>query len=175
MHLKSVLQGKTSYIVNSKTYFMLLFHRAIVFNFADNLQNSVSVFQDINFDLVIWVMCFVCIGPLSYCTVPVCAAQLQQSRCSAHNQIPPRVLTMEDAYEVRIASVRSDNGRRLWSQDYAYASLISQCKQNAMRRQICKISWRNVHLKMCGKIDQFLGWWRPNKSNSDLRHGRYTK
>ena len=55
---------------------------------------------------------------------------------------------MEDAYEVRIAPY-VDNGRRLWSQDYAYASLISQCKQNAMRRQIFKISWRNVHLKMC--------------------------
>ena len=43
--------------------------------------------------------------------------------------------------------------RRQWntfiSQDYAYASLISQCKQNAMRCQICKILWRIVHPKMC--------------------------
>ena len=43
-----------------------------------------------------------------HCTVPVC--QLQQSLCSAHNQIPPRVLTMEDAYEVHILNTFTRSG-----------------------------------------------------------------
>ena len=44
---------------------------------------------------------------------------------------------MEDAYE---------------GQDYAYASLISHCKQNAMRCQICKNFLKKYTSKMVLKL-----------------------
>ena len=66
---------------------------------------------------------------------------------------------MEDAYVFMKSRLRD------------YASLISHCKQNAMRCQICKISCKeNLHLK-CVKI-KICGLVTLNKSNSDLRHGR---
>ena len=78
-----------------------------IFYFADHFS-SICLSRhclQFDFDLVIRVVYFVCIGPFKY-TGPIDIAlslfASYKSQCSAHNQIPPRVLTMEDAYEVRI-------------------------------------------------------------------------
>ena len=104
MHL-SVLQGKTSLLQIIIHLFLLLFHRVYFFLLTISAQ---SVFQDIVCNSILTLLvCFVCIGPFKY-TGPIAialslfASYIQQSQWSAHNQIPPRVLTMEDAYEMRI-------------------------------------------------------------------------
>ena len=85
-------------------------------------------------------MCFLCIGPLSIALSPVC--QLQQSRCSAHNQIPPRVLTMEDANEVRIA--------RTYTMEDAYEVKITRTLHSFhnVNKTRCDVKFVKFHEEM---------------------------
>ena len=118
MHL-SVLQGKTSLLQIVIHSFLLLFHR-VYFLFCWPFQLILS-FKTL-FAIRFWpyLSSVFCIGPFKY-TGPIAIAlslyvctccQLRQSQCSAHNQISPHVLTMEDAYEVRI--LNTFTRRRQW-------------------------------------------------------------
>ena len=146
MHL-SVLQGKTS-LLQIVIHSFFSFSIVYIFYFADHFS-SICLSRhclQFDFDLVIRVVCFVCIGPFKY-TGPIDIALSLFASYNSHSAL--RITKYLRAYWqwktlMKCAySIHSRVRRQwktlmsLWSQDYAYASLISHCKQNAMRCQIC--------------------------------------
>ena len=152
MHL-SVLQGKTSLLQIVIHLFLLLFHRVYFFILLTISRHCLHF----DFDLVIWVMCFVCIGPIDIwsplplhcpCTVYVCQ-QLQQSQYNAL-----RITKYLRAYWQwktlinTFARTYVDNGRRLYEVKIT-RTLHSFHNVNKTR---CDVKFVNFHKEMCLKM-----------------------
>ena len=166
MHL-SVLQGKTSLMQIVIHLFLLLFHPVYFFYFADPFQLYLS-FKTL-FAIRFWpcylssVFCMTCIGPFKY-TGPIAIALSLFASYNSHSAL--RITKYLRAYW---------QWKTLMKCAYSIHSRVRRQWKTLMNSRLRVRFTHHTYKTRCDVKIIIFGLVTLNKSNSDLRHGRYTK